>query len=147
MRKLSCREHLLLLTSGTLVTYTRKYILPSVGSLRKGTLHSRCDLPRNCSRGAAKEPDVAFCSSPGHEPFGQKTTLAQPPWAWPVVPLRRDLKRSVLAGSRPPRALPTISGEVCTHERAPRGLHTCGPGSHEALPSPQLTSRTERNHA
>ena len=40
-----------------------------------------------------------------------------------------------------------LSGEVCTHERAPRGLHTRGPGSHEALPSPQPTSHTERIHA
>ena len=40
-----------------------------------------------------------------------------------------------------------LSGEVCTHERAPRGLHTRGLGSHEALPSPQPTSHTERIHA
>ena len=40
-----------------------------------------------------------------------------------------------------------LSGKVPPRRHAPRGLHTCGPGSHEALPSPQPTSHTERNHA
>ena len=62
----------------------------------------------------------------------------------PLGRLARGLGQSKIRHSGPSYDL---SGEVCTHERAPRGLHTRGPGSHEALPSPQPTSHTERNHA
>ena len=67
-----------------------------------------------------------------------------------MVPPWRDLKRSVLAGSRPPSALPTASLGRFAHTNAPHsGCTHAGPGRTRRFqgPSPQPTSHRERNHA
>ena len=83
-------------------------------------------------------------------PRATASTAAQAASPFWLVPLEWNLKESVLRlGGLAPAKCPSydLSGEVCTHERAPRGLHTHGPGLNEALPSPQPTSHAERVHA